>query len=311
MTEFQKRPMGGSEIAFYTLMDKLPQGWNNKFNLILSHCNPKFLDPNKVNIIWQQLNCNEENIELMNSEEFMDSVDYFAWVSHWQYEKFRNKFNIPAYKSVILKNATHPVEFIERPRTGKLKLIYTSTPWRGLDVILNAFRILNRSDIELTIYSSTKIYGPDFEKIAGNQFEWLFDIARNMPNVNYLGYAPNDEVRDAVKQSHIFAYPSTFEETSCISAIESLIAGCQVVTTNYGALPETCGDWATYVPYGPNRQVLTNRYALALNSAIDNYWNRATQEQLREQSNHYNKFWTWDARIPQWESFLSEINNKK
>lgn len=306
----QSKPLGGSELAYYTLAEKLEPGWDQNINLILSFCYPQNLIPNKINVIWQQLNWNEDSVANMANDDFVKSVDYFAWVSHWQYDRFRNKFNIPAYKSIILKNATPSVEFQERSRTGKLKLIYTSTPWRGLDIVLEAFRLLNRDDIELDIYSSTKIYGPNFEKITEGQFDWLFDIARNMPNVNYHGYAPNALVRQAVNNSHIFAYPSTFEETSCISAIEALTSGCRIVTTNYGALPETCGDWATYVPYGPNRQVLAERYATVLNYEINMYWSNYIQQHIRDQNAHYNKFWSWETRLQEWNSFFKSIQIK-
>lgn len=304
------KPLGGSELAYYTLMNKLSSEYNKDINLILSFCNPQHLDPNKINVIWQQLNWNEENVSLMSDPNFVNSVNYFAWVSNWQYDRFRTKFNIPDHKSVILKNATHSVKFQERKKYGKIKLIYTSTPWRGLDVVLEAFRLLNRDDVELDIYSSTKIYGPTFEKITEGQFEWIFDIARNMSNVNYHGYAPNEEVREAVLNSHIFAYPSCFEETSCISAIEALISGCLVITTNYGALPETCGDWAIYVPHGSNRSVLAQRYAYVLNSAINTYWTENTQQHILLQNEYYNRFYSWDTRIVEWRDFFKIISQK-
>ena len=37
----------------------------------------------------------------------------------------------------------------------------------------------------------------------------------------------------------LFVYPSIFEETFCASALEALSAGLHVITTNFGALPET------------------------------------------------------------------------
>jgi glycosyltransferase involved in cell wall biosynthesis len=305
------KPMGGSELAYYTLESKLDKGWDKDVNMVLSHCNFAYLDPKKINIIWQQLNWNEESVTLLADENFTNCIDYYVWVSHWQYNEFRTRFHIPAYKSVIIKNATHPVKFVERNKTEKLKLIYTSTPWRGLDVVLEAFRLLNRQDIELDIYSSTKIYGLNFQNITKGQFDELFDTARNMPGVNFKGYATNEEVRAAVKNAHIFAYPNTFEETSCMSAIEALAAGCNVVTTNLGALPETCGDWPIYVTYGPNRPVLASRYAMVLNEAINNYWSDHVQTHIRKQSLHYNEFWTWDQRIWEWRNFLNSVEKNK
>lgn len=305
------KPMGGSELAYYTLSTLLKTGWQNDINLILSFCDSKFIDPTKINIVWQQLNWNEESVAGMNDENFINAIDHFVCVSNWQYDRFREKFGIPAYKTSIIKNATYATPFMERSRVGKIKLIYTSTPWRGLDIVLEAFRLLNRDDVELDVYSSTKIYGPNFEKITEGQFDWLFDIAKNMPGVNYHGYAPNHEVRQSVYNSHIFAYPNTFEETSCMSAMEALISGCKVVTTNYGALPETCGDWATYVTYGPNRAILAQRYAQVLNNEINNYWSEDTQNLIRRQSEHYNRFYSWDIRLKDWANLFDKVKKEK
>ena len=137
------------------------------------------------------------------------------------------------------------------------------------------------------MFSSTTIYGPNFEKSVQGQFDWIWDLCKTTPGVNYHGYQPNEVVRDYISKAHIFSYPNTFEETSCIAAIEALTAGCQVITSGYGALPETCGDWATYIPYGPNRELMAQRFAYELNTAINNYWSSENQEKLKLQSQHY------------------------
>jgi len=300
------KPMGGSEIMYYTMSELVEPGWEKDVNLILSFCNKEQIDPTKKNVVWQQLNCNEESIAGMADPAFVEKVDYFVWVSYWVYEQYRKKYNVPAYKSIIIRNATQPVEFKERSK-DKIKLVYTSTPWRGLDILVNAFKMLNRDDVELDVFSSTKIYGPNFEKITEGQFDWVWDLCKTTPGVNYHGYQTNDVVRDYVSNAHIFSYPNTFEETSCIAAIEALTAGCQVVTSGYGALPETCGDWATYIPFGPNREVMAERFAYELNKAIDNYWTDENQENLRLQSQHYNKHHTWPVRAKEWQEFLNRI----
>jgi len=186
----------------------------------------------------------------MKDRKFVDSVDLFVYVSHWQYNKFREHFGIPEYKSIVIKNATYPFKDIKKPN-GRIKIIYTSTPWRGLAVLAKAVELLNqkRDDFTVEVYSSTKVYGSEFEKSEGNKFKELFDLCKNTKNIDFKEYAPNEEIRKAVSNAHIFAYPSIFEETSCLSAIEAMAAGCKAVVTNYGALPETCGEFANMIEF--------------------------------------------------------------
>jgi len=300
-------PMGGSEILYLNMLKHVGTDWQDRVNLILSSCDHAKIDPNKINVVWQHLNTNEEQVALMADPAFVERVDYFVFVSHWQYNKFRQVFNVPAYKSIVIKNAIEPIQFMPR-REGKTKLIYTSTPWRGLDILLDAFELLDRTDIELDVYSSSKIYGDHFEKITQGRFDELFERTKNTLGVNFHEYQPNHVVRAALQQAHIFAYPSIFEETSCLAAIEAAAAGCLQVTTSHGALPETCSDWAYMVPVGMNhRQVLASRFARELDLAMAEYWKVSTQYHIHRQSTHYNHYWSWEQRKLEWQQFFSTI----
>lgn len=303
------KPAGGSELAYQALLSNLGGQWPGDINFMLSTCDPAAIDPTKINVLWQQLNWNEENVALMADKDFVDSVDHFVYVSHWCYDKFRNKFNIPHHhKAHVIKNAVYPFANVQKPRTEKLKLIYTSTPWRGLDVLLDAFELLGRDDIELDVFSSTTIYGDFFHNSYGDQFTWIYDRAKAMPNVNYMGYASNAGVRRAVSRAHIFAYPSMFEETSCISAIEAGMAGCHLVTSDYGALYETLGQWSTFVPYNSDRKQMAIEYARVLNNEIDQYWADENQARLKSQVEYFNRFWTWEYRMKEWRELIGRIS---
>jgi len=306
-------PKGGTEILKEQLIAQLPEESLDGINLIGSICHPSLVKEDKINILWQHLSYDQPNVRLMQDRKFVDSIDYFIYVSHWQYNKFREIYKIPEYKSFVIKNATHAFDTVEKQKDNKIKLLYTSTPWRGLAVLIKSIEILNktREDFEVDIYSSTKIYGSKFDENEKDKFEALFDKCKNTPNVNYLGYADNDSVRAAVQRSHIYAYPSIFEETSCLAVIEAMSAGCHVVTTNYGALPETCGEFATMIEFDSSGQNLIERYAETLNSVIDNYKNNLYKDDLEMQIKYYNKNYSWETRIQEWKNFLNYVRKEK
>ena len=84
----------------------------------------------------------------------------------------------------------------------EIRLIYTSTPQRGLTILVPVFIELAKKypNIHLDVFSSFKIYGWDE---ADKQFEPLYDMCRNHPQITYHGFAPNDVVRDHVSRANI------------------------------------------------------------------------------------------------------------
>ena len=305
-------PKGGSEIIKDQLVSLLPEGSLDGINLITSICHPDLIQKDKINIVWQQLSYDQPNVQYMKDRKFVDSVDFFVYNSHWCFDQFRRYFKIPEYKSFVIKNSTHTFDKMEK-NNERLKLIYTSTPWRGLGVLIRAIEKSNkiRDDFTLDVYSSTKIYGTEFNKLEEDKFKPLFDMCKNTKNVNYVGYGTNEEVRKALETTDILAYPCIFEETSCIAAIEAMMAGCHVVTTNYGALPETCGEFATMIEFDSSGQNLIERYAETLNSVIDNYKNNLYKDDLEMQIKYYNKNYSWETRIQEWKNFLNYVRTEK
>lgn len=295
-------PQGGTEILHNNLLKYVNSNWQDHINLLISRCDPSLISPDKTNIVWQHVMTDQGVTLGMNYPEFIDNIDHFVYVSNWQLEQFKQKFNIEHCNNHVIKNAIPPIDFIEKP-TDKIRLIYTSMPFRGLDILLDAFELINSDDVELYVYSSNIIYGSGYSKNVGNAFDHLFNRCKTMKNVVYKGYAMNKAIHKAVQQAHILAYPSIFAETSCLTAIEAGAAGCKIVTTDYGALRETCQDWATYVDFTTNRQELVNNYAETLKKEIDNY----TPECYNTQSKWFNDNYSWLNRANEWNHFFNNI----
>lgn len=300
---------GGTELMRDALYEHTKLAEYENINLILSTPNINKIKYTKHNMLWQHLSYTDESLASLRDPAFMKSINSQIYVSHWQHEKFRYIYQIPLDNTHVIKNAIVPIEYKAKSKDGKLKLIYASTPFRGLDVLLDVFELLNRDDIELDVYSSTAVYGSGYAAHVGSQYEMLFDRARSMPGVNYKGYATNDDIRKAMQEAHILAYPSIFEETSCLVMIEAGAAGCDMVTTNLGALYETGAQYAKMIGMQSDRDMLVRNYATALNEAIDNYWDKSNQETLKEQSDYYNKFYSWELRSKEWNALFDKISS--
>ena len=295
------KPLGGSELLYNNLKKYIGTDWQQNINLFLSICDQRLISSDKTNILWQHLYTDQDALMGMYDRKFIDTVDQFVYVSNWQLDQFKSKFDIASTNNIVIKNAIEPIEFKEKP-TDRLRLIYTSMPNRGLDVLLDAFELIDR-DVELVIYSSNIIYGKGYHSSMGNTYDRLFARARSMKNVVYKGYAMNKDIRLALQQSHILAYPSTFKETSCMSAIEAGAAGCKIVTTDLGALTETCNKYATYVEYS-DRQSLVENYAQSLIETIDNY--QDSMYTLKVQSDWFNAQYSWENRKHEWINLLQQ-----
>jgi glycosyltransferase involved in cell wall biosynthesis len=110
----------------------------------------------------------------------------------------------------------------------------------------------------------------------------------------------------------LYVYPSIFEETSCVSAMEALAAGVHVITNNFGALYETCSEWPVYVNYSNNYETMAIDTAAAINVAAGYLHETFIQEHLQEQQKFFKRFYNWDKKGLEWQSFLSgAINDRR
>ena len=118
-------------------------------------------------------------------------------------------FNVPSNKCVVIKNAIEkfPNTIKEYKQGDPINLVYTSTPWRGLSVLLGAMQLVKNPLIKCHVYSSTKIYGSSFQERNDEMYKPLYDQAQQLQNVIYKGYATNEEIMHNMKDYHIYAYP--------------------------------------------------------------------------------------------------------
>ena len=301
---------GGSENQLKLLLKYLPDESFKDINLILNNTDHDLLEKNRKNVLWMQHLTNQKEAQNLGSKDYVDKLDYIVFNSNWNFEKFGYQFKIPESKSIVIRNAIEKIDLQEKPRE-KISLVYHTTPWRGLLHLLKVFKGLDIENIELNVCSSTIIYGKKFDDIYGKKYENIFNECKRTKNINYLGFIDNKKVIELLKKTHIFAFPSIWPETSCISAIESMAAGCEVVATNLGALYETCSAFGTLVSFDRNFDNLEKKYSKTLLNSIKNFWSEENQKKLKLQYETINTTYSWNVRSIEWKNFLDQARKLK
>jgi glycosyltransferase involved in cell wall biosynthesis len=134
----------------------------------------------------------------------------------------------------VCNNGFYPsvVNYKKFDKVSKPKLIYSSIPQRGLDILLSATKLIDL-DFELYIFSD---YQPDWESNR------IFDKFGEDSRIFFFGQTPNKSVRKICDQAHIFSYPCIYEETFCLSLVEAMSSGCLPVCPLIGAIPEISNE---------------------------------------------------------------------
>lgn len=301
---------GGTEMMAEKIRQKVNPELLSKFNIIHSRVREENLDPNKDNILILHDTWDDPESEWLSKPENRKKLRKLVFVSNYQQATFNIGRDVPFGDGIVLQNAIDPIELhTDDKKSSIIKLIYHTTPHRGLELL---FPVMEKvvelvPSVHLDVYSSFAIYGWSGRD---QQYQELFNKIDKHPNMTYHGYQHNDIVRTALRKAHIYAYPNIWPETSCISVIEAMSAGCNVVCPNFSALPETCANFGIMYPFHENNNKHANMFASVLLMAIQDYWNEGNQNKLKFQKMYFDNFYNWDLRGAQWNAFLKSLVTK-
>jgi len=266
-------------------------------------------------LLWTQHATNQGAVQSLKETNERLAWDGFILVSDWQAKGYVSAFGIAPERVAILRNAVAPsFEALERRnppffRTGEPPmLVYTSTPFRGLLVLLLAFPTVRAAipGCRLKVFSSMGVY-----QVASSQDDYraLYELARTLPGAEYIGSLPQTALAQALAEADILAYPNTFAETSCIAAMEAMAAGCLIATTTLGALPETTAGFGILMDAKPEALIMAQEFADLVIRVIRNAREMPDrcEEHLTRQRALTRTTYTWAARAREWETALSRV----
>lgn len=208
----------------------------------------------KLKLLWaHDIHCGPRSAAM---ERRLYKFDRVLCLSEWHKGFFVTTYpTLHPDRIIVTRNGIDPTRFQGDAFSHCVKenrLVFSSSPNRGLPMLLASMGEIRKTvpDAHVDIF-----YGFDtwetMMKAQGNQPE-LDEIAKYKQMIGdavtagiatFHGRRPQPELAAAFMRSKVWGYPTEFQETSCISAMEAQAAGCVPVTTRYAALGETvkCG----------------------------------------------------------------------
>jgi glycosyltransferase involved in cell wall biosynthesis len=293
------------------------------------------LAPGVPLILWNQHAHDQPATFNLRNPEVRAGWDWIVNVTDLHSRLMTQRYGLDPAKVSFIKNAMgHPFERLfespedlQRAKSGPPILAFTSTPFRGLDLLLYVFPLILAEfpDARMHIYSSMTIY-----QDKNDAYTALYNACRALPGCMYVGSINQPRLAAELRRAAVLAYTNTFAEMACVAVMEAMSAGLHVVTSDLGALSDTMQGHGTLVPpVNENDANLTStpilppmiagyRMPTLGESAYVNRYVQALKQVLRQRAEdpagYYQAIWeqiqaarreyNWRTRAAEWEAYL-------
>ena len=301
--ETNEKSMGGTEVLTMKLAERLDKDTLDGVQIVSSRV--RELQDDMIRIFWAHDLPGDPESEFIGTQYGQDKFHRFVFVSNWQMQGYIQRYDLPPSKCVVLRNFIDPIDEAEKA-DDRINLIYHTTPHRGLNILAPVFdKLCEKYDnIYLDVYSSFALYGWD---VRDQDFKQVFESLENNPRVTNHGTHPNDDIRAALQKSHIFAYPTTWKETSCLSLIEAMSAKNVCVHSNIGGIFETASHWTNMYQYQEDIQTHAAAFYNMLDLTIENY------QQMKLNTGptkvYADAFYSWENRKSEWTALIGSLKH--
>ena len=260
--------------------------------------------PAKKRFLWTGDAFDQPSTIGIGDKRIIDQLDGLLCVSEWQQDTMCKVSGFPITKTHVIKNGIDPELFVGQRSNNPKRLIYSSTPYRGLRYLLPIFKAVKEQvpDAELAIASGYDVYAGSGEVPLSQQkeLEILKQSFSAMPGVTWLGNLTQKALACEMMKSGIYAYPNIFAETSCISVMEAKAAGIVPITTDLGALPSTVGNGGIVIASGANTSNSAGISELP-SDVVDNFIKTVVDVMLQEETwRSYSNIALEEAKSNRW-----------
>jgi len=189
------------------------------------------------------------------------------------------------------------------------RFIYSSSPDRGLDTLLNLWGQITKEFPEATL---NIFYGFEWWRSAieqrndANEKRWMNDILANLnqPGIVNRGRVTQEVLAKEWIAADVWAYPTRFTETYCITALEAQASKTVCVCTDLAGLTTTVADRGILIAgdaYTPEYQA---KFLQEVKSILTDDGKRSY---LTEKAYQWASKQTWANRAKEWHKMFQSV----
>jgi glycosyltransferase involved in cell wall biosynthesis/SAM-dependent methyltransferase len=223
-----------------TIIQRQPELFSQRYN-------------SKLNILWQHDLAHLRSLKTMRGA--MWNIDRVFVLSEYMRNQYRKVTDLPESAFYTTRNGidlalfdrVHAEVLVRHPK----RLLYTSRPERGLDVLLGEI-MPKLLEADPTIELRLAGYANEVPHLAAFNAHCRRLADKLGGAVTWLGALTKEDLYREMAQARLLVYPTPspimpkFAEVSCITAMEAQAAGLPIVTNDVGALRETIAPGAGF-----------------------------------------------------------------
>jgi len=254
---------------------------------------------------------NEENSpNWYPSSERRKQIDRVFFMSPWQQQNCMSFYDFDKDSQYLTRSGIQRKRFdregIERDRH---RCIYSSSPDRGLQRLLSFWPEILAQVPNATLHV---FYGFDnfdasiqYQADPNGAREWMesmLDKLTTLPGVHYYGRVDQKRLAVEFQKSSVWLYPTHFTETMCLTALESMNAGCVPVVSNLAALETTVGEGGIRIGGDPDSDHYREKFISETCQLLTNieYFREWSGKAIGQASD----YWDWATIAGEWDEYL-------
>jgi FkbM family methyltransferase len=222
--------------------------------------------------------------------KWSDKITGCVCQTEWHKKLFVTNYPMLKDKMFVINNGIILDKFVNKPVKIPNRFIYTSCSERGLERLLKLWPEIIEKMPDAELYISS------YNRFPSNELEFrLRDVINKHEGVKHVGSLNKTQLYEMMASAEYWLYPTNFNETSCITAMEMLMSEVICIYYPLAGLNNTLGKYGIQVIPGTEIQSIMNL-------------SEERKAEMKINGKEYAMSCSWENRAKEWAGVLG-LNN--